>query len=288
MCMEAHNVITSHNLCIVAGKLSDLSIVNTSSEPVSHVIKLSTGTVAFDGNSSTIISDSDDSYVLRVNSASSSIDITGKGASGVFYGIQTLLALLRDTGTVPAVVVRDAPRFRFRGLFLDLSRNFRTAEEIERVMEAMVVYKLNKLHLHLADDEGWRIEINGLPELTNVSFVTHAPTHPLLLCLYQTFVKDSVLVPNDNKWKAVHRKRMCYRWVRSAVTTCRKSRASCRSWAPARTLTTPGPGTYHVNITSASWRQRIGCTSRSYRKLRCQDMHVRPSKQWKHVTGTHL
>ena len=51
---------------------------------------------------------------------------------------------------------------------MDLSRNFRSREELERLMPVMASYKLNKLHLHLADDEGWRIEIAGLPELTQV------------------------------------------------------------------------------------------------------------------------
>lgn len=64
--------------------------------------------------------------------------------------------------------VEDAPRYGFRGLHLDLGRNFHDRAEILKLVEAMAAYKLNKLHLHLAEDEGWRIEIAALPELTRI------------------------------------------------------------------------------------------------------------------------
>ena len=71
-------------------------------------------------------------------------------------------------GTWRELEITDAPRFAHRGMMLDLARNFRRLDEIEQVLDAMARLKLNKLHLHLADDEGWRIEIPALPELTGV------------------------------------------------------------------------------------------------------------------------
>ncbi len=98
------------------------------------------------------------------------ITICGQSPAGVFYGIQTLLAVYnKEKKSLPLVKILDAPRFEYRGIMIDLSRNFHSnKQEILRVLEGMAMYKLNKLHLHLADDEGWRLEIPGLPELTQV------------------------------------------------------------------------------------------------------------------------
>ena len=62
----------------------------------------------------------------------------------------------------------DKPRFDFRGMHLDVSRNFFDKTVVESILDVMAMYKLNKLHLHLSDDEGWRLQIPGLPELTDV------------------------------------------------------------------------------------------------------------------------
>ena len=70
---------------------------------------------------------------------------------------------------MPVLRVKDAPRFPYRGLMLDVSRNFFPADVIKQIMDVMAMYKMNKLHLHLTDDEGWRLQIPGLPELTEVS-----------------------------------------------------------------------------------------------------------------------
>jgi hexosaminidase len=69
---------------------------------------------------------------------------------------------------IPCLKVEDAPRFGFRSLMLDVARNFQKPAELKRVLDLMSTYKLNVLHLHFIDDEGWRLEINGLPELTTV------------------------------------------------------------------------------------------------------------------------
>ena len=69
---------------------------------------------------------------------------------------------------LPAVHIVDAPRFHYRGQHLDVARNFQSKESVEKLIDLMAFYKLNYLHLHLTDDEGWRIEIKQLPELTAV------------------------------------------------------------------------------------------------------------------------
>jgi hexosaminidase len=99
--------------------------------------------------------------------------------AGLFYGVQTLLQLLPKEieskeeikgikWTMPCVEVTDYPRLGWRGLMFDVARHFFTKQEVKQYIDAMVRYKYNILHLHLTDDEGWRIEIKGLPKLTEV------------------------------------------------------------------------------------------------------------------------
>ncbi|MEM6645976.1 MAG: family 20 glycosylhydrolase [Bacteroidota bacterium] len=96
--------------------------------------------------------------------------------AGVFYGIQSLLALLPvERWTAPASAlplplgeVADAPRFAYRGMHVDVSRHFHGPATIKTLLDGMAFYKLNRLHFHLTDDEGWRLAIPGLPELTEV------------------------------------------------------------------------------------------------------------------------
>ncbi|WBF44344.1 beta-N-acetylhexosaminidase [Serratia rubidaea] len=96
--------------------------------------------------------------------------ITGFDQSGVFYGLQSILSLIPLNGEkkIAALEASDAPRFAYRGLFLDVARNFHHKNAVLRLLDQMAAYKLNKFHFHLTDDEGWRIEIPGLPELTDV------------------------------------------------------------------------------------------------------------------------
>ena len=104
------------------------------------------------------------------------IAITGADAAGVFYGVQSLLALIpssvylnkSEQAIVPFVTIDDAPRFGFRSVHLDVSRNFQDKETIFRVLDVMAQYKLNHFLLYTSEDEGWRVEIPGLPELTEV------------------------------------------------------------------------------------------------------------------------
>jgi hexosaminidase len=69
---------------------------------------------------------------------------------------------------LPFVSIQDAPRFEFRGLHLDVSRNFQTKETVLRVLDLLSFYKLNHILFYITEDEGWRVEIDGLPELTQV------------------------------------------------------------------------------------------------------------------------
>lgn len=112
---------------------------------------------------------SSESYQLEVNVSEELIKITGTGNAGVFNGIQTLLALMDGQGLVPQVSIKDSPRFSYRGLMLDVVRNFQPKDEVMKLLDVMAMYKMNKFHFHLSDNEGWRLEIPGLEELTSVS-----------------------------------------------------------------------------------------------------------------------
>ena len=107
------------------------------------------------------------------------ITITANKPAGIFYGVQTLIQLLpkqieskeeiKDINwQIPCVNVTDYPRLGWRGLMFDVARHFFTKDEVKQYIDAMVRYKYNILHLHLTDDEGWRIEIKGYPKLTEV------------------------------------------------------------------------------------------------------------------------
>ena len=111
-------------------------------------------------------------------STSKSIIISANQPAGLFYGMQTLLQLLpveieskevvKLKWMVPAVSIKDFPRFAWRGLMLDVSRHFFTKEEVKLYLDEMARFKFNTFHWHLTDDEGWRIEIKSLPKLTEV------------------------------------------------------------------------------------------------------------------------
>jgi len=109
-----------------------------------------------------------EAYSLQVTA--DGVTIVGGDRAGAFYGLQTLAGLVPATGSkIPlATVVYDAPRYAYRGVQIDLARNFHSMAEILKVIDQAAAYKLNSLHLHLSDDEGWRLDIPDLPELTTV------------------------------------------------------------------------------------------------------------------------
>ena len=108
-----------------------------------------------------------ESYQLNVSG--SKITILANDMPGANHALRSLAQqLVADRGVIRPFEVIDKPRYGFRGLHIDLARNFHSKDEILKLIEAMATYKFNKLHLHLADDEGWRIQINALPELTEI------------------------------------------------------------------------------------------------------------------------
>lgn len=117
---------------------------------------------------------SKEEYQLKISDKG--ISIMGSDPAGVFYGIQSLRALIpiqaykkqSTTFSLPHVIVEDAPRFGFRGLHLDVSRNFQTKETILRLLDLISFYKINRFLFYTTEDEGWRLEIKDLPELTEV------------------------------------------------------------------------------------------------------------------------
>ncbi|MFC5578882.1 family 20 glycosylhydrolase [Lysobacter niabensis] len=101
------------------------------------------------------------------------IQVTASAPAGLFYGAVTLWQLASADGqrgatTIAAQHIDDAPRFAWRGLMLDVARHFRSVDEVKAMLDQMALHKLNTLHWHLTDDQGWRIEIKQYPKLTEV------------------------------------------------------------------------------------------------------------------------
>lgn len=118
----------------------------------------------------------DEGYRLRVEAER--VTIVARRAAGLFWGGQTLRQLLPvgiEAGTtrsgpwlVPLGTIHDRPRFAWRGLMLDVARHFFGVPEIERLIDLLALYKLNRLHLHLTDDQGWRVAVRSWPNLTRI------------------------------------------------------------------------------------------------------------------------
>ncbi len=108
-------------------------------------------------------------YILR--SSPETVSILANDPKGLFYGAVTLLQMVLTSPpgkSIPihCLYIQDRPRFRWRGLMLDCSRTFQSVDYIKKTMDRMAFYKMNVLHLHLTDDQGWRLEIEKYPELT--------------------------------------------------------------------------------------------------------------------------
>jgi len=120
-----------------------------------------------------------ESYRLVVDAHG--VSIVGADAAGVLHGIETLRQLVPLSAyklaavperrppsiELPAVEIADAPLFPYRGMHLDVARHFQSKDTIKKVLDLLAAHKLNKFHFHLSDDEGWRLQIPGLPELTD-------------------------------------------------------------------------------------------------------------------------
>lgn len=118
----------------------------------------------------------DEGYVLSVTP--DKILISGKNSKGVFYGIQTLRQLIpasleagkssTDKITIPAVTIKDNPRFSYRGMHLDVGRHIFPVSFVKKYIDLIALHKMNTLHWHLTEDQGWRIEIKKYPKLTEI------------------------------------------------------------------------------------------------------------------------
>ena len=104
-------------------------------------------------------------YVLT--STKQGVDVQAKTGAGLFYGVQTLLQMAAEGNKVAFGTITDEPRFEYRGMMLDVSRHFYGLDFVKKQIDAMAYYKLNRLHIHLTDAAGWRIEIKKYPRLTN-------------------------------------------------------------------------------------------------------------------------
>ena len=108
--------------------------------------------------------ESPEGYRLNVTPRKALVEATS--GAGLFYGLQTLMQLADGTDTIPALNISDSPRFGYRGMMLDISRNYRDKNFILKQIDALARLKINRLHLHLTDGAGWRLEIKKYPRLT--------------------------------------------------------------------------------------------------------------------------
>ncbi|OBT17272.1 beta-hexosaminidase [Vibrio sp. UCD-FRSSP16_10] len=108
----------------------------------------------------------DQAYQLDVSD--NKICIYANSEQGFSYGVASLLQLINDDNSVPCVQINDSPAYGYRGMMLDCSRHFHEIEQVKLIIDQLARYKYNHFHWHLTDDEGWRIEINAFPELTDI------------------------------------------------------------------------------------------------------------------------
>lgn len=142
----------------------------TVAEAESNVIRFAAAGAELEGKG-------DEAYTLDVTV--NAVEIRANGASGFFYGYQTLKQLLPSeiyagmiqsgvAWTVPVVSIEDYPRFEWRGLMLDCARHFFEVSAVKEFIDLMAIHKFNRFHWHLTDDQGWRLEIKKYPLLTEV------------------------------------------------------------------------------------------------------------------------
>lgn len=161
--LESEANFLANKLKSIAG----IEIKTTVSSSAKNTINLNISDISVNGISR-------EAYYLDVKDGS--VKIEGSDAAGVFYGIQSLVSLIplevhknqSKSMELQQVTVHDSPRFGFRGLHTDLGRNFQDKETIFRLLDICSFYKINRYLFYMTEDEGWRLEIPGLPELTDV------------------------------------------------------------------------------------------------------------------------
>ncbi|MGC4862901.1 beta-N-acetylhexosaminidase [Micromonospora sp. DT41] len=124
----------------------------------------------------------------RLDVTTSGVRLSAVTATGLFHGVQTLRQLLppaiestvpvTEAWILPGGTITDTPRFPYRGAMLDVARHFFAVEDVLRVVDHLARYKLNHLHLHLTDDQGWRIAVDSRPKLTTVGGATEVGDGP--------------------------------------------------------------------------------------------------------------
>lgn len=145
---------------------STLSVETVNSEPTSGIF--------LSINEKDVIES--EGYTLSIGEKA--VNIVGADAAGVFFGMQTLLQTLpaKPNNTeklyFPTGVISDYPEFGYRGAMLDVARHFFNVEEVKQFIDFLAMYKFNVLHMHITDDQGWRIEIKSWPKLTEIGSLT--------------------------------------------------------------------------------------------------------------------
>lgn len=124
--------------------------------------------IVIDSSAGSVVT-SPEGYYLTVTPKQ--IKVVAKTKVGAFYAMQTLLQLEAASKKIPVVTIEDAPAFGYRGLMLDVGRHFMPITFIKQLLDVMAMQKMNNLHLHLTEDQGWRIEIKKYPKLTSVGSV---------------------------------------------------------------------------------------------------------------------
>jgi len=156
---------TAQNLALELNRIGGISpvVMSTTETPTSGIF-LSVG--------DTIDELNNEGYIINIDKKI--IKISANSTAGCFYGIQTLLQTIPGNYTtvspleIATGVIRDFPEFGYRGAMLDVARHFFSVEDVKRFIDFLAAYKMNALHLHLSDDQGWRIEIKSWPKLTEI------------------------------------------------------------------------------------------------------------------------
>ena len=169
---EARTISADAGLENEAGFLAD-QLAAISGKPFEFKVGDSKASIQLHKGAVNVNGVSQESYMLDVKK--DGVIITGGDEAGVFYGAQSLLAMLplrayQSPGALSwqAIHIEDAPGFRFRGLHLDIARNFQEKATVFHLLDILATYKVNELLFYATEDEGWRIEIKGLPELTDI------------------------------------------------------------------------------------------------------------------------
>jgi len=165
-------------------KIVGSEVLKNEGELLASMLSAATGTsIDFSsegtGNISLKLDDTienEEGYILNIKF--DNIEISGKNTKGVFYGIQTLRQLMPasiETGdgslkelVIPAATIKDSPRFKYRGMHLDVARHFFPKDFVKKYIDLIAMHKMNTFHWHLTEDQGWRIEIKKYPKLTEI------------------------------------------------------------------------------------------------------------------------